>query len=102
MSPTNYPALRIKLARPISPILVLILQVIVEGQYNYSDPQLQDQLSTLVEAVKNSSYIDGEKDILTDFWMEKWIFDMDLFASVGVDGTLNMKNLKDVSMGIYS
>ena len=72
----------------------------MEGQYNYSDPELQDQLSTLVETVKNSSYIDGEKDILTAFWMDKWIFDMDLFASVGVDGTLNMENLKEVS-GVF-
>ena len=74
-----------------------MFQVIVEGDYNYSDPQIQDRMAILVETIKNSSYIDEESDVLTTFWMEKWIFDMDLFAIVGLDGTLSMENLKNVS-----
>ncbi|XP_043232014.1 patched domain-containing protein 3-like [Amphibalanus amphitrite] len=70
------------------------IQVVVEGEYNYSDPVLQDQMSTLVDTFKNSTFVDGETDLLTEFWMKRWLFDMDLYDTIGLDGTQSVDNLK--------
>ena len=42
-----------------------ILQVVVSGQLNYSDPRVQDELEDLLSSLENTTYIDP---IYTESW----------------------------------
>ena len=53
-------------------------------------------MTTLVNTLKNSTYVDGDQDVLTEFWMKQWLFDMDLYRTIGLDGSLDMDNLRSV------
>ena len=57
-------------------------------------------MTTLVDTFKNSSFVDGETDLLTEFWMKQWLFDMDLYANIGLDGTQSVENLKNVRFSL--
>ena len=46
-------------------IAVILFQVVVSGQLNYSDPRVQNELEDLLSSLENTTYIDP---IYTESW----------------------------------
>ncbi|XP_037089285.1 patched domain-containing protein 3-like [Pollicipes pollicipes] len=46
------------------------VQIIVEGELNYFDPVVQEQVETLMQTFENSSYVEG--DFYTESWLREW------------------------------
>ena len=49
----------------------LSAQVILEGRHAYWEPELQEQLETLMQTFENSTYVMDK--LYTDCWLREWI-----------------------------
>lgn len=48
-----------------------MLQVIVEGNIDYFEPQIQTDLENLLQTFENSTYVDTS--FYTEAWLREWI-----------------------------
>ncbi|XP_053625980.1 patched domain-containing protein 3 isoform X2 [Plodia interpunctella] len=47
------------------------IQVVITGQYNYSDPKIQDQVEELTKSLENTSYISNS--LYTESWLRTFV-----------------------------
>ncbi|KAE8743815.1 hypothetical protein FOCC_FOCC009525 [Frankliniella occidentalis] len=53
------------------PVKLLVLTVVVSGEYNYSDPVIQAQVENLTQTLENSTYISSP--LYTESWLRSFI-----------------------------
>lgn len=79
--------------------------MVITGNYNYSDPKVQDEVETLTQRLENTSYISNS--LYTESWLRtflNYVSRNNDYLNVTIDNeTEFIKNLKDVSINkIYS
>lgn len=78
------------------------IQVVVNGEYNYSDPVIQQQVENLTRALEASSYISSDP-IYTGSWLRSFLnFVNDNEVDLGIDIKTEksfIKTLKDTWLG---
>ncbi|CAB3255396.1 unnamed protein product [Arctia plantaginis] len=47
------------------------IQVVISGEYNYSDPKVQDEVETLTQKLENTSYISNS--LYTESWLRTFV-----------------------------
>lgn len=75
------------------------MQVVITGNYNYSDPKVQDEVETLTQKLENTSYISNS--LYTESWLRTFVNYVSRnndYLNVTIDNEVDfIKNLKEVS-----
>ena len=74
-------------------------QVVISGEYNYSDPKVQDEVEALTKSLENTSYISNS--LYTESWLRTFVDYVSRnndYLNVTIDNEEEfIQNLKEVS-----
>lgn len=75
-------------------------QVVITGEYNYSDPVVQDQVEQLTQQLENTSYISNS--LYTESWLRTFVNYVSRnndYLNVTIDNEADfLLNLKEVTI----
>ena len=78
--------------------------MVISGNYNYSDPKIQDEVETLTQKLENTSYISNS--LYTESWLRTFVNYVDRnndYLNVTIDSEEDfIANLKEVFLDILN
>lgn len=77
-----------------------MFQVVISGNYNYSDPMIQEEVETLTQRLENTSYISNS--LYTESWLRTFVNYVERnndYLNVSIDTEEDfIHNLKEVRL----
>ena len=77
--------------------------MVISGNYNYSDPKIQDEVETLTQKLENTSYISNS--LYTESWLRTFVNYVDRnndYLNVTIDSEEDfIANLKEVFLDFF-